>query len=96
MGGSERTKSEARKMTVYFDERAEKQKAEEDAEAEKQAQREETTKILSRVIVVFARPAVLMLVWNWLMPGLFGLATIGYLKAFGLVLLSRMLFGKDD
>ena len=29
MGGSDSTKSEARKMTIYFDQRAEQQKAEE-------------------------------------------------------------------
>ena len=36
------------------------------------------------------------LLWNWLMPGLFGLATIGYLKAFGLYLMSKILFGKYE
>lgn len=31
--------------------------------------------------------------WNWLMPGLFGLSEIGYLQALGLVLLARLLVG---
>ena len=31
--------------------------------------------------------------WNWLMPGLFGLAEIGYWQAFGLVILAKILFG---
>jgi hypothetical protein len=31
--------------------------------------------------------------WNWLMPGLFGLKVIGYWQAVGLILLSKILFG---
>jgi len=31
--------------------------------------------------------------WNWLMPSLFGLGTITYLQAFGIVLLAKLLFG---
>ena len=42
------------------------------------------------------RPVVLMLLWNWIMPGLFGLPTIGYLKAFGLYIMSRILFNHED
>jgi hypothetical protein len=34
-----------------------------------------------------------MHLWNWLMPGLFGLGTIGFWKAFGLIILARLLFG---
>ncbi len=34
-----------------------------------------------------------MLLWNWIMPGLFGLAMIGYWKAAGIVLLARLIFG---
>ena len=41
---------------------------------------------------VFVKPLVLMLLWNWLMPGLFGLATIGYFKSLGLYALSSLLF----
>jgi hypothetical protein len=44
----------------------------------------------------FIRPLVLMLLWNWIMPGLFGLPTIGYLKAFGLYIMSRILFNHED
>jgi len=42
------------------------------------------------------------LLWNWLMPGLFGLAELSYWQAFGLVLLAKILFsgfgghGKDE
>ncbi len=34
-----------------------------------------------------------MYLWNWLMPGLFNLATIGFWQAFGLTLLARLLVG---
>ena len=47
---------------------------------------------IGSAIGVFVKPLMLMLLWNWLMPGLFGFATIGYLKAFGLYLISRILF----
>ncbi len=35
---------------------------------------------------------VLMLLWNWLMPPIFGLTSITYLQAWGLILLSHLLF----
>jgi hypothetical protein len=35
---------------------------------------------------------ILMLLWNWLMPEIFGLGTIGYFQAWGLILLSHLLF----
>lgn len=33
----------------------------------------------------------LMLLWNWLMPVIFGLPTIGFWQAFGLCILTRIL-----
>lgn len=36
---------------------------------------------------------VVMHLWNWLMPDLFGLKAIGYWKALGLVVLAKILFG---
>ena len=36
---------------------------------------------------------VIMGLWNWLMPTLFGLHTIGFLQAFGLLILAKLLFG---
>lgn len=36
---------------------------------------------------------VLQLLWNWLMPELFGLSTISYWQAFGLLILAKILFG---
>ena len=36
---------------------------------------------------------VVMGLWNWLMPGIFGLKPIGYWQAWGLIILGRILFG---
>jgi len=36
---------------------------------------------------------VLMYLWNWLMPGLFGLKAITYWQAFGILILAKLLFG---
>jgi len=36
---------------------------------------------------------VVMWLWNWLLPDLFGISVIGYWQAFGLVILARILFG---
>ena len=41
-------------------------------------------------------PFVIKLLWNWLMPSLFGFVTIGYWTAMGLYLMSRILFGKYE
>jgi hypothetical protein len=37
---------------------------------------------------------IVMLLWNWLMPEIFGLKTVSYWQAWGLLLLSSILFGK--
>lgn len=34
-----------------------------------------------------------LLLWNWLMPTIFGLTTIGYWQAWGLSVLGGLLFG---
>jgi hypothetical protein len=36
---------------------------------------------------------IVKLLWNWLMPALFGLGTITYWQAFGIVILAKLLFG---
>lgn len=36
---------------------------------------------------------LIMWLWNWLMPGLFGLRTIGFWEGLGLFLLAKILFG---
>jgi hypothetical protein len=37
---------------------------------------------------------VVMLLWNWLMPEIFGLKRISYWQGWGLLLLSSILFGR--
>jgi hypothetical protein len=36
---------------------------------------------------------VVMYLWNWLVPSLFGGHTIGYWQAWGIIILSKILFG---
>jgi len=91
---------------VYFDPRKIKQQEEEDQQQlidEQKAKEDEEKayyeigKAVGMGIVFFAiGPLAFMLLWNWIMPGLFGLATIGYLKSFGLLLMSRILFGNNN
>ena len=46
--------------------------------------------ILMLVIILFGGP--LMVLWNWLMPTIFGLPEIGFWQACGLQLLATILF----
>ena len=81
--------------TVYLDKRAEEEQAKEEIEAlEKEKTKKEAMKALVSLVTMVVDPLIVMLLWNWLVPGLFGLATIGYLKAFGLYLMSRILFSR--
>ena len=49
-------------------------------------------RVLGIVIVAFVVFGfVTMYLWNWLMPAIFGLRTISFLQAIGLVLLSKIL-----
>ena len=45
------------------------------------------------VLFILLGGFVVQWLWNWLMPGIFGLRTITWLEAFGLLALSRILFG---
>ena len=44
-------------------------------------------------LFVLVGGGVVMLLWNWLLPPLFGWRTITLLQGFGLLVLCRMLFG---
>ena len=44
-------------------------------------------------IFVFVFGGIVMLLWNWLLPRLFGFPEITLLQGFGLLVLCRMLFG---
>jgi hypothetical protein len=54
-------------------------------------------RLLKVVLLVIVASVLLGLVvehlWNWLMPTIFGLKTIGYWQAVGLLLLSKILLG---
>jgi hypothetical protein len=49
--------------------------------------------IIGAVIIAFLFGYFVMLLWNWLLPPLFHVGTIGYWQAFGLVILAKILFG---
>jgi hypothetical protein len=45
------------------------------------------------LVAAFVVGAIVMVLWNWLMPTLFGVPAIGYLQAVGLLILSKLLLG---
>lgn len=48
--------------------------------------------ILIAVTLAALLAAIVMILWNWLMPAIFDLTTISYIQAIGLLLLSKILF----
>ncbi len=49
--------------------------------------------VVFAVFFAFLFGLVVKVLWNWLMPALFGLGTITFWQAFGIVLLAKILFG---
>jgi len=49
--------------------------------------------ILGIMLVIAIGGGVVMLLWNWLMPPLFGWPHVTFWQAFGLLALCRILFG---
>ena len=45
------------------------------------------------LVAAFVVGVVVMGLWNWLMPALFGVPVIGYWQAVGLLVLSKLLLG---
>jgi hypothetical protein len=45
------------------------------------------------LVAAFVVGAIVMLLWNWLMPALFALPAIGFWQAVGLLILSKLLLG---
>jgi len=70
-------------MTVYLDNRAKEEVVE-----------EKETKAGPWMIVgvLVALPLVFMLLWNWLIPAIFGLPSIGFFKSVGLLIMSYIVF----
>jgi hypothetical protein len=48
--------------------------------------------IVFAAAMAFVLGVVVMALWNWLMPDIFGLTTITYWQAWGIVLLAHILF----
>jgi hypothetical protein len=44
------------------------------------------------IVFLTVMSLVLMLLWNWLMPAIFGLTTINYFQALGILILSKIIF----
>lgn len=49
-------------------------------------------KILANVVMALITAVIVMWLWNWLMPAVFGLAVITFWQAFGLNVLCAFLF----
>ena len=46
------------------------------------------------IVIAFLFGYVVMALWNWLMPALFGLKTITFWQAFVMIILAKILFGR--
>ena len=49
--------------------------------------------VVAAVFFALVFGVVVMWLWNWLMPALFGLGSITFWQAFGILLLAKLLFG---
>ncbi len=76
-------------MTVMLDPRVKDQEPEEEEENEENSPAY-TLGVLTAFVV--ALPLITMLLWNWLMPAIFGLPPIGFFKSMGLLALSFIFF----
>jgi hypothetical protein len=50
--------------------------------------------IIAGVGLLFLFGFIVMSLWNWLMPKIFGLPVLGYWEAWGVLILSCILFGR--
>ena len=82
---------EQKATTVYLDRRAE-EKAKEEEEEVTPKPRSTANKVGVVIGALIVVPVGFMLLWNWLMPAIFGLPVIGYFKSWGLLLMSIILF----
>jgi len=48
--------------------------------------------VILAALLAFLFGLIVMALWNWLMPGIFGIRAISYWEAWGLVLLAHILF----
>ena len=75
-------------MTVMLDPRVKDQELQE--EETEESSPDYTLGALAAFVV--ALPLITMLLWNWLMPAIFGLPPIGFFKSMGLLALSFIFF----
>lgn len=75
-------------MTIYLNKPAE----EEVEETVEEESRSSLWYLGFGIGIVVGLPLTTMLLWNWLMPVIFGLPTIGFLKSMGLLALSYIFF----
>lgn len=84
--------------SVYFDpKRALQEKnIEEQEEAKAKKEKDEDIERGKTVLIygykLFVEPLILVWLWNWLIPGLFGFAALTYLQSFVLCWITRILF----
>ena len=84
--------------SVYFDPKRaleEKNLEEQEAAKEKKELDEDVQRgklVLQYAYKLFVEPLILVWLWNWLIPGLFGFAALTYLQSFVLCWISRILF----
>ncbi|PCJ92794.1 MAG: hypothetical protein COA50_14765 [Flavobacteriaceae bacterium] len=55
-----------------------------------------TFAIIFGILLAFLCGYVVMRLWNWLMPDLFGLAIISYWQAVGILILAKIFFGMGN
>ena len=75
--------------TIIFDPRKKKEE-----EVEEESAMQTPKELVAAILTVATIPVLFMLLWNWLIPSIFGLATIGYFKSAGLLAMSYMIFKK--
>ncbi|WP_394974104.1 hypothetical protein [uncultured Croceitalea sp.] len=49
--------------------------------------------IILGILIAFLVGYIVMRLWNWLMPDLFGLPMVGYWQAVGILILAKIIFG---
>lgn len=52
----------------------------------------EALKLVLNILILFIVGYIVMLLWNWLMPVIFGLVKVNFWQSTGLLMLSNLLF----
>lgn len=78
-------------MTIYLNKPAEEE-VEETVEEEEKEPKPAMWYLGFGLGIILVFPLATMLLWNWLMPAIFGLPMIGFFKSLGLLALSYILF----